>query len=286
MPVHVANPDQLKAKLEKMRLDGMTELQIISDFDGTLTYHYSPIHPGKKALSCHGLIGQYPGFPSEFRAANQALYNQYSPIEKDPNLPETVRSHAMNEWWTKSHELMISQSLSLERIDEIVRDAVEFGVFGLRPHAADFISLARQLRVPLLIVSAGISVVIEELLSLERIARDDLTVVVSNDTVVNKQGILVSFVEPLIHGFTKREAVCNLIAESVTRSDKGNIIVLGDMPQDADVLESVKKKKIVISIGFLMDTEHLAEYMELYDVVLTGCEGFEYVVGLLNLVAS
>ena len=176
-------------------------MQIVSDFDGTVTYHRNS--RGQRCFSCHGVIGKFHKFSDAYRAEVQAMENRFGPKEKDPKISEHERLQVMHDWWSQSHALMIAQKISLAQMSEMVEDAVSKETFGLRRNFRSFSLALRDVHVPMVVLSAGISVVIEELFRSEKIPVDDLTMVVSNQTVADQAGTLVAFVEPVLHGMSK-----------------------------------------------------------------------------------
>jgi HAD superfamily hydrolase (TIGR01544 family) len=267
--VHIRDVNALEAKLRQIGRAGLHELQIVADFDGTLSYHRSRADSAIRALSCHGVIGKHPAFSDAYREKVQQMEDHYGSLEKDPSLSDELRLGVMTDWWGKSHALMISQQISINTVEEMVLQASARGMFGLRKSSRDFLISARASHIPTIILSAGISVVINELLKSQNIPTDDLTAIVSNQTICDAYGVLQAFVEPVIHGMSKRSAVARFIRDSVVREGRNNFLLLGDMPHDVEVLEQVEGVNAVISIGFLMDETHLEEYLDLYDVVVT-----------------
>ena len=284
--IHIKNPEMFEAKIARMASAADRSLQVIADFDGTITFHKTSSNQLKRGLSCHGVIGKYPGLTAEYRADVQAMEDHFGPLEKDPGLSPEDRLQVMTDWWARSHGLMIAQQISMSHIDEMVRDAKSRGLFGLRDKAADFLHLLRSRKIPCVVLSAGIAVVIEELLDMESIPVDDLTMVVSNQTIADANGIIQAFVEPVIHGLSKRQVLKGVLDSSITRRDRRNVLLLGDMPHDVEAALAVEDRLDVLSIGFLHDIKHLEDYMALYDIVLTDDQGYDNVISILNKLIS
>ena len=281
--VHIRDKDSLDKKIALLRKSGLSELQIVADFDGTLTFHTAQLPTGvSRSLSCHGVIGKHPGFSDNYRNEVQRMEDFFAPLESDPNLDDASRLKVMTDWWSQSHQLMIDQNISINTVEGMVTQACNRGMFGLRLKAREFLLSARATHIPTIVLSAGISLVIEELLKLESIPIDDLTAVVSNQVISGTDGVLQSFVEPVIHGMSKKHVLKTFIDDSVTRRLRKNFIVLGDMPHDADVISSIDGIENVISIGFLLDQSKLNDYLRLYDVVITEDGDFQPVIDLID----
>ena len=281
--VHIRDKESLDRKIALLRKSGLSELQIVADFDGTLTFHTAQLTTGvSRSLSCHGVIGKHPGFSDNYRNEVQRMEDFFAPLESDPNLDDASRLKVMTDWWSQSHQLMINQNISINTVEGMVTQACKRGMFGLRLKAREFLLSARATHIPTIVLSAGISLVIEELLKLESIPIDDLTAVISNQVIRGTDGVLQSFVEPVIHGMSKKHVLKTFIDDSVTRRLRKNFIVLGDMPHDADVISSIDGIENVISIGFLLDQSKLNDYLRLYDVVITEDGDFQPVIDLID----
>ena len=281
--VHVRDKDNLERKLWRMRKAGMSELQVVADFDGTLTFHTTKSPSGLvRSLSCHGVIGKHPAFSDSYRKEVQRMEDYFAPLESDPSLDDTARLKVMTDWWSQSHQLMINQNISINAVEGMVTHACQRGMFGLRDKARDFLMSARSSRIPTIVLSAGISIVIEELFKLDNIPVDDLTAIVSNQVITGTDGIMQAFVDPVIHGMSKKHVLKTFIDNSVTRKLRKNIIVLGDMPHDADVINSIEDVECIISVGFLLDQSKLTSYMSLYDIVITEDGNFQPVIDLID----
>jgi HAD superfamily hydrolase (TIGR01544 family) len=279
--VSIRDKSQLTLKLERISKDGLSNLQVISDFDGTCTSHFNSV--GKRCLSCHGVIGKYGKFPDSYRAEVERMESVFGPREKDPRISEEERLQLMHDWWAQSHALMIAQKISLILVEEMVIDAVyQKNLFGLRTDFRSFVFALRSSDVPLVVLSAGICIVIEELFKLEKIPSDDKTLIVSNQTIADDNGVLTAFVEPVLHGMSKKHVLKNVINDSAHRQKRHNYIVVGDMPHDHEVVDLVDDVKEKLTIAFLSDKAHLQDYMAIYDIVLVDDQGFEFISRLFG----
>lgn len=74
-------------KAELLKQGGPDSLQIIVDFDRTITTHF--FESGVRGASCHGIVEHT--WQNELRAKAEALNAFYGPIETDPHM-NMVRS--------------------------------------------------------------------------------------------------------------------------------------------------------------------------------------------------
>ncbi|CAN6282091.1 unnamed protein product [Urochloa humidicola] len=89
----VADPSALARKVAAIRAAGPAKLQVIADFDGTLTRYW---YDGARGQSSHGLLRQGN---EEFDAKREALYEHYHPIEICPDIPLPEKAKLMEEWY-------------------------------------------------------------------------------------------------------------------------------------------------------------------------------------------
>ncbi|VAI36186.1 unnamed protein product [Triticum turgidum subsp. durum] len=113
----VADADALARKVAAIRAAGPAKLQVIADFDGTLTRYW---YDGSRGQSSHGLLRQGN---EEFDAKREALFEHYHPIEINPDIPLPEKAKLMEEWWGKTHGLLIEGGLTQEAIKKSVADA-------------------------------------------------------------------------------------------------------------------------------------------------------------------
>lgn len=83
---------------------GANELQVVTDFDFTLTKQITA--NGKPTLSSFGMFNRCKSVPTSFREESKKLYEKYRPIEIDPNLSQIEKKAKMIDWWTESCELI------------------------------------------------------------------------------------------------------------------------------------------------------------------------------------
>ncbi|KAJ1404783.1 Pyrimidine 5-nucleotidase, eukaryotic [Sesbania bispinosa] len=107
----------LEKKIDAIRLAGPQKLQVIADFDATLTKFWVN---GTRGLSSHGLLQQ--GNP-EYDAKRQQLYEYYHPLEFSPTIGLEEKTKLMEEWWGKTHALLIEGGLTYESIRQSVANA-------------------------------------------------------------------------------------------------------------------------------------------------------------------
>ncbi|CAH1414577.1 unnamed protein product [Lactuca virosa] len=172
---------------------------VIADFDNTLTKFWVD---GFKGHSSHTLLQQEN---PEYNAKRDELFNYYHPLEFDPEIPIDEKTKLMEEWWGKTLwnkklcGLLIEGGLTYDAI----RNSVAGAMIAFRKGERD---------VPILIFSAGLADIIEEVLR-QKLHRTFKNVkIVSNRMKFDQNGNLVAFTGKLIHSLNKNEHALDMAA--------------------------------------------------------------------------
>eukprot|EP00004_Rigifila_ramosa_P004146 TRINITY_DN1454_c0_g1_i2.p1 TRINITY_DN1454_c0_g1~~TRINITY_DN1454_c0_g1_i2.p1 ORF type:complete len:295 (-),score=63.58 TRINITY_DN1454_c0_g1_i2:32-790(-) len=233
--------------------------------------------------STHQVVERSGFFTEEYAVAALELFHKYHPIEVDSTLTMEEKLPSMEQWWDESHMLMLQQGLTRNKLRQICAQTdVRF-----RPGTQELLKYLHFLAVPVMVLSAGLGDVIEELLRTRLKDAEDLTVV-SNliEFPEDDDAPASNFKTAIVHLFNKRMSLSDdarLVARATRRP---NFIVIGDQIADAYMAEGMPYKTI-LRIGFLnVETpELLQQYQEVFDVVLVGDQSWSFVIGLLKLLA-
>lgn len=95
-------PERVEQKINKLIGDGSNKLQLVTDFDYTLTKQR--LANGKKMLSSFCLFELCQSFPAKNKLETQKGVAKYRPIELDPTIPVPEKIVAMLEWWSFSNQ--------------------------------------------------------------------------------------------------------------------------------------------------------------------------------------
>uniref|UniRef100_A0A2P2IL76 5'-nucleotidase n=1 Tax=Rhizophora mucronata TaxID=61149 RepID=A0A2P2IL76_RHIMU len=281
----------LRGKIAAIRKAGPAKLQVIADFDATLTKYFVN---GRRGQSSHGLLRQ--GSP-EYDAKRRALHEYYHPLEFSPTIPVQEKAKLMEEWWGKTHNLLIEGGLAYDAIiDSVANSAIAF-----REGVVELFEFLEERGIPVLIFSAGLADIIEEVLR-QKMHRSFKNVkIVSNRMVFDNDGRLVSFKGKLIHSLNKNEHaldmagpvhehlgdVNGLIDDSASVKKRTNVLLLGDHLGDLGMSDGLDYD-IRISAGFLNDNiEHnLGDYRKAFDIVYLNDAPMWGVVKLVSQLCS
>ncbi|XP_027934965.1 7-methylguanosine phosphate-specific 5'-nucleotidase A isoform X2 [Vigna unguiculata] len=227
----VGDPALLEKKIDAIRLGGPQKLQVIADFDATLTKF---VVNGNRGQTSHGLLQQ--GNP-EYDAKRQQLYEYYHPLEFSPTIGLEEKTKLMEEWWGKTHALLVEGGLTYESIRQSVANAN----IAFREGVSELFEFLEERDIPVLIFSAGLADTIEEVLR-QKLHRSFKNVrIVSNRMVFDDNGSLVSFKGKLIHSLNKNEHALDMAAPVHER--------FGDMDGPTDDNASLKKRTNVLLLG-------------------------------------
>ncbi|KAI8539624.1 hypothetical protein RHMOL_Rhmol09G0197700 [Rhododendron molle] len=119
--VVMGDPELLEKKIAAIRAAGPQKLQVIADFDATLTKYWID---GHRRQSSHGLLQQGN---SKYDIKRRELAEYYHPLEFNPTIPLDEKAKLMEEWWEKTHALLIEGGLTYDAIKNSVANAtIEF----------------------------------------------------------------------------------------------------------------------------------------------------------------
>lgn len=232
-----------------------SDLIVITDFDATLTAGDSD--------QCHDLMGMSPLLAAPFREDFAPLLDWASNTSIDGV-----------EWWDRAHSFMIKHGMPPRQlIPRLVREAN----MKPRPGALELLKRLEALGVPVLIVSAGISDVIEEFLRQHGALSENVTICSNRLNYAADSAPKSVSPDPPITSFTKQYAYQSASSFFSAHSDRRTLIVLGDSVTDVDAAEHVPYQTS-LSIGFVNSRPDQAAHAQAFDAVVQGSDGSLYPV--------
>ncbi|XP_015280648.1 PREDICTED: 7-methylguanosine phosphate-specific 5'-nucleotidase [Gekko japonicus] len=155
--VQMKDAEHVKEILSRLRKGGADQLQVISDFDMTLTrFGFN----GQRCPTSYNIIDNSRVISEEGKKKLKDMLHYYYPIEIDPYRTVEDKLPHMIEWWTKAHSLLSQQKILKSDIAQIVKESDVM----LRDGVNLFFDQLYQSRVPLFIFSAGVGDVLEEII--------------------------------------------------------------------------------------------------------------------------
>jgi len=227
-----------------------SDLIVITDFDATLTAGDSD--------QCHDLMGMSPLLSSSFREDFAPLLDWASNTAIDGV-----------EWWDRAHSFMIKHGMPPRQlIPRLVREAK----MTPRPGALELLKRLETLGVPVLIVSAGVSDVIEEFLRQHGALSENVTICSNRLNYAADSAPKSVSPDPPITSFTKQYAYQSASTFFSAHADRRALIVLGDSVTDIDAAEHVPYHTS-LSVGFVNSRPDQAAHAQAFDAVVQGSDG-------------
>ncbi|KAJ8975223.1 hypothetical protein NQ317_014527 [Molorchus minor] len=260
--VHIKDIDRVKKIISELISGGVEKLQIVSDFDKTITKQHEN---GKKHLSSFQMFGKCPSVTEEYLQVTSTLTNKYVPIEDDPSIPTCEKSRLMEEWWLLSEMAMKGLKVSPEEIDEI---CCQLGS-SLRDGTTELFAKLYAENVPVLVFSAGLGDTVVSVLKHCNVLLPNVEVV-SNFLKYSSDGSIQGFRDRLIHVYNKNEYAIKGTEFYNKILERENVILLGDSLGDSKMAQGLDHLKSILKIGFLYERseEALPSYMNAFDIVL------------------
>ncbi|XP_036609898.1 7-methylguanosine phosphate-specific 5'-nucleotidase isoform X2 [Trichosurus vulpecula] len=245
--VLMRHPQHVQEIIHSFRKGGRNKLQVISDFDMTLTrFGFN----GKRCPTSYNILDNSKLISEECQKKLKDLLHYYYPIEIDPNRTVKEKYPLMVEWWTKAHSLLCQQKIQKYQITQIVRDSDAM----LREGFETFFNTLYRGNIPLLIFSAGIGDILEEIIRQMNVFHPNIHVV-SNYMDFDESGYLQGFKGNLIHTYNKNSSVLEDSKYFEQLQAKTNILLLGDSMGDLTMADGVSSVGNILKIGFLNDKD-------------------------------
>jgi len=274
----ISNPGKLEEKKKAIFKDGAEKLQIISDFDRTLTRSFVD---GQKSFSLISVLGEGNYLTHDYSQKAQALFEKYYPIEKDPNIIISEKKKMMSEWWQSHFELLIDSELNKRDIEK----AIDSGKVEFREGASDFFDSLSFKKIPLIILSAnGLGKDATEMFFEKNGKMFENTYIISNSLEWNEKGDMIGFREPIIHSMNKDDIFLKDFPDIFQRvENRKNVLLLGDNLGDVKMANGFEYENL-IKIGFLNEgiEQHLEYYKDNYDIVMLNDSPMDYINELLK----
>jgi len=239
-----------EAKRGKWNNACVNDCLVITDFDATLTTGDSQ--------QCHDLCAESPIMAADFR-------RHFAPLLDWSANPEIDGI----EWWDRAHALMVHYGAPKRQlIPRIVREARMVP----RPGALELLKRLEELGIPVLIVSAGLSDVIEEFLRQHGALSENVTVCSNRLNYAADQTPKSVCPSPPITSFTKQYAYASASSFFEQHATRKNLIVLGDSVTDVDASRNVPCEQC-LSVGFLNSRPDGLAHINAFDAVVLGDHG-------------
>ncbi|XP_059051333.1 7-methylguanosine phosphate-specific 5'-nucleotidase-like [Achroia grisella] len=261
--VHIKNEEGLLQKLNRIISQGHEKLQIVTDFDHTLTRHIKD--DGTPVLTSFGMLSACPSVPQHYKDEDLRLSDIYKPIESNGFISVEEKTKHMVDWYVAGNSLLKGMTFprnELIQVAEGLKDCFRSGVECL-------IDWSDSNEVPVLIFSAGLGDCVEAALKINKLLRSNVKIV-ANFLAMDESDEIVGMQGEIIHTLNKNEtAIKNTEYYTMVRN-RSNVILMGDNIGDAGMAEGMEHCDVVVKIGYLSRNveENLQNYRDKFDIVL------------------
>jgi len=280
-----SNPNSIKIKnrentekiIAGIQMKGPQALQVITDFDMTLTrYHLE----GSRCHSSYGVLDYSPLMSEEFKTKAHSLFSKYYPIEIDHEFTIAEKIPHMEEWYRGSNENIVSQNIHKSLLKQMVANSRAI----LRDNAVETMKILYEANIPVLVFSAGVGDVVEEILHKFEVFHPNVHVI-SNKMIYDEEEKVVGFKEPVIHMYNKNVAVLGETGYFEDIAHKTSAILLGDSLGDTHMSTGIPNLGAILKIGFLniKIEESMSSFMDHFDIVLVDDQSMDFLNMLLSL---
>lgn len=276
--VHIRHEDELLQKLNKMIKDGHRQLQIVTDFDHTLTRH--KMDNGKIVLTSFGMFRECPSIPQHYKDEDNRLSSIYKPIEADSQLTIEEKTKHMVDWYTAAHALLKGVRLPRHELIESGQQMVDC----FRKGVSDMINWSEAHQVPVLVFSAGLGESVTAALTAANFLLPHVKVV-SNFLAFDEDDHIVGIKGEVIHTYNKNETAIKNTEYYDMVQQRCNVILMGDNIGDAGMAEGMDHCNAIIKVGFLGHHEsNLNNYLNEFDIVVVNESSIDVVNAMLQFI--
>lgn len=260
--VFIRDESELEKKINIFKKQGKSKIQIISDFDRTLTQAF---FNEKSIQTSYSLIREGNYLSKDYPKIAFALFDKYHPYEISKDLSIAEKSKYMVMWWQEHLKVMIEHGMK----QSVIADIVEKNKTIYRQGFFEFSTLLNELNIPLLILSAGLGDIIKGSLEKNKSMHQNMKII-ANFYDYDSSGNIKGYLNNIIHPFNKNETSLKNTDYFKKISEKTNIILLGDTLEDIDMHKGANYTNL-ISIGFLNKQENskeLHDFSKKYDLII------------------
>jgi len=271
----IVNPIRFEIKKKKFIKDGSSSIQVVSDFDKTLT---TAVYKGTKTNTAISQMRQNNLLGKEYAKKSFALFDKYHPIEIDSSVPLEKKIPLMEEWWGNHLKIIVEYGMNKKVVNKVINIQSKY----LRKGAKKFFSLLSSNKVPLLILSSALGDVIEGVLRKHKSFSNNVHVI-SNYFEFDKRGKAIGYKGKIVHVFNKDESQVKLTPYFEKISSRKNVILLGDSLGDLKMVGQITYDEI-IRIGFLVENveSQFDDFKKNFDVILLEDGSLDFVNDLLK----
>ena len=214
-----ANAASLASKIQDFKQAGPNQLQIVFDFDRTLTI--SKPGTNDEVTTWHILSDHLPQLG---RDRYKELFQHYRSLE----ISGKMGTKDAVDWWSSILDLFVEYHIDMSAVEEDFLSKA-----SIRPGTKELFEFCSEYSVPTIILSAGIKDVIELWSQAYQIKP---TIILSTALIKDTNNLVTGWdAQTLVHVLNKKEIGHPELSK--IRSERRNTILIGDSLADADMAE-------------------------------------------------
>ncbi|XP_028043055.1 7-methylguanosine phosphate-specific 5'-nucleotidase [Bombyx mandarina] len=277
--IHIRDETELVAKLNRIIKGGHNKLQIVTDFDHTLTRH--TLDNGKSVLTSFGMFRECPSIPQHYKDEDVRLASIYKPIEADPVMTVEEKTKHMVDWYIAAHALLKGVQFPRSELTHVANKMID----SFRKGVKELIIWSQTHEVPVLVFSAGLGESVVAALKAANFLLPHVKVV-SNFLALDENDKIVGIKGEVIHTYNKNETAIKNTDYYNLVQQRSNVILMGDNIGDAGMAEGMDHCDVVVKVGFLGHSAegNLPNYKKKFDIVLVNEPSMDIVNAMVKLV--
>ena len=247
------------------------KLYVVADFDHTLTT--------KDSQNCWGILSTIPNISKDYIKESKQNNDYYFPIEQNDSIDYETKNEIMRNWYENHVNMLVKYNVKEKDLNDISQSESII----LRKGVVEFLKYTNKNNIPVIIISAGISNIIEGVLKKHNCFFNNIYII--SNIFKFKDGKVKSLRNKIIHSLNKNKLeIPPKINETLKNRDEA--IILGD--NIGDTLMTLKENKINFKIGFLNynDSNKLAIFQKYFDIVYNENDTFLKIVDLISNVEN
>jgi HAD superfamily hydrolase (TIGR01544 family) len=239
---YIKDKNGVSGKINKLCQGRGKKLIVVTDFDHTMTSFRT--NRGAKVPQCHDMIEKSKTFTSisGWKEAWDALWARQREERK-------LSSYDMAKWWERAHSIITKYGLKDKDIGRVL-DEYKSQIY-IRQGIRDLFKYCKENDIPIVIVSAGITNVVCEILHRERIDITKNVAVCSNEIIFKKDGSIKEFTSPVVHAESKGKIRSLRKGFFDVHKDRTNVVLMGDSICDPRASQNITNLGTCLSVGFL-----------------------------------
>jgi HAD superfamily hydrolase (TIGR01544 family) len=242
----------IETKIVGFKQAGINQLQVVLDFDRTLTEKHNQDSTSWQLMRNH--------LPPEGQAEAQKVFDHYRAIE----VAEKLTAEDAVAWWSESMAIITKYHLDMGVVehDFLSRSTI-------RPGTKELFALCAQHNIPTIIMSAGIKDVIDIWCKAYDIRP---TIILSTELRLDDENRVIGWYEDtIVHTLNKREIGHPELSK--IRTERSHTILAGDSMHDfdmADGTDNVFRVRVVDLLEEEKSNQHEIheKSLKMFDVVI------------------